>query len=257
MISRDATVLVKPILLMILLIATAGFYQSGQVDSFPIPASAPTSCLPEVDLFPVPVSDATSLFPSVDDSFLEVPFMEDFTFHFYGTEYSSIFLNTNGGFTFGSGNDDVDPAARDVGAPGVAVFWGDMNAAEADTLPDQMVYQQCSDRFVIRYTQFQDLGEATWNNTATVTLFSNGTVVVEYGDVLSEDILIGVFDGTHTDDQYLPVQAIYWNYQAVGTGIILFDAFDLGPSHNGEVSNQTITFSPFQPLSVYLPVVRR
>lgn len=209
----------------------------------------PSVALPaSVDLFPIPISSSTTLFPAipnyapVDDSYLEVPFTQGFTFRFYGVTYSSIFLNTNGGFTFGSGNADWSLAASEVTQPGVAVFWGDMNAQEAANRAYQMTYEQFSDRFVIKYTRFQEHDAANYDNTATVTLYSNGDIVIQYGNVLSKEILMGVFNGNHTSDQYLSVQGTYDNYQSYGSGIILFDDSGKGPAHNGELSNQTITF---------------
>ncbi len=114
-----------------------------------------------------------------------------------------------------------------------------------------MVYEQLSDRFVITYTEFQDNDDASWNNTATVTLFSNGTFVVDYGIILSEDILVGVFDGTHIDDRFSEVQSIYPNYQTNGTGIILFDDFGSGPTIDGDLNNKTIIFEVIPEPSTY------
>lgn len=200
-----------------------------------------------VDLFPAPVSSSTTLFPainaqpSVDDSYLEVPFSMGFTFRFFGTTYSSVFLNTNGGLTFGSGNADWSLAASDVSQPGIAVFWGDMHAGATPDRAYQMTYEQFSDRFVVTYTQFQDHDNPAWNNTAIVTLYPAGTIVIQYGSVLSQDILAGVFDGSHRRDQYLSVQNTY-DLAAIGTGVILFDDSGKGPAHNGELSNRTLTF---------------
>lgn len=200
-----------------------------------------------IDLFPVPVSSSTTLFPvltaqpAVDDSYLEVPFSTGFTFKFFGNTYASIFLNTNGGLTFGSGNADWNLAATDVSQPGIAVFWGDMNAGAANTRANQMTYEQFSDRFVATFTQLQDHDNSAWNNTATVTLYPDGTIVIQYGSILSQDILAGVFDGSHSNDQYLPVQSTY-DLATIGTGAILFDDSGQGPAHNGELSNRTLTF---------------
>lgn len=200
-----------------------------------------------VDLFPTPVSSSTTLFPAitaqpaVDDSYLEVPFSMGFTFRFFGITYASIFLNTNGGITFGSGNADWNLAASGVQQPGIAVFWGDMNAGETSTRANQMTCEQFSDRFVISYTQFQDHDNPAWNNSALVTLYPDGTIVIHYGNVLSQDILTGVFDGSHSNDQYLPVQSTY-DLAAIGSGAILFDDSGQGPAHSGELNNQTITF---------------
>lgn len=205
-----------------------------------------TDCAAAVDLFPVPVNAATSPFPSIDDSFLVVPFASGFQFSFFGTSYSFVVLNTNGGMTFGSGNDEWDPAIVDVTQPGIAVFWGDLDAGEYGgvTRANQMKYQVCPDSFIVTYTQMQDNDDDTWNNTATVTLEASGKITIQYGAVLSEDIIVGVFDGTHGDDKYMSVQNSYSGYSTNGTGTVLFDYWGLGPDHAGELSNQTIVFNP-------------
>ena len=77
-----------------------------------------------------------------------------------------------------------------------------------------------------------------------MSLFADGTVTVEYGSVLSEDILVGLFDGTHLSDQYLSVQSSYSGYEALGSGVILFDFHNTATIHAGELNGQTITFSP-------------
>lgn len=199
-----------------------------------------------VDLFPTPVSGSTTLFPeipnyaAVDDSYLEVPFTQGFAFKFFGQTYTSVFLNTNGGLTFGAGNPDWSMAANDVSQPAVAVFWGDMNALYASTRPHQMVYEQFPDRFVVTYMRFQD-HDASVDNTASVSLYADGTIVIQYGNVMSKDILVGVFDGTHRNDQYMPVQDTY-DLASIGTGSILFDDSGRGPAYNGEINNRTATF---------------
>lgn len=208
------------------------------------PSAPAVNCADPMDMFPVPVADANTPFGAVDDASLEVPFPESFTFTFYGTTYSSVFLNTNAGLTFGAGTSNYDVGAAEVAMPGIAVFWGDMDATEygAETRANQFVYRQCEDRFEVTYTDYQDNDEETWNNTATITLYANGTVKIAYGDVASQDILVGIFNGEHTSDQYLSVQDTYTNYPSMGSGIILFDGHGAGPSHAGELSGRTIRF---------------
>lgn len=200
-----------------------------------------------VDLFPTPVGDMTSPFSSVDDDTLAIPFTMGFTFTFYGTAYDTIRLNTNGGFTFGAGDGEFHVAAADIVHPGVAVFWGDMDASEygAESRMHQMRYRQESDRFVIAYSRLQDRGSAAANNTATVTLFVNGTIEIAYGTVLSEDILVGIWDGTHTADTYVSLMATYSGYTSSGTGRILYDDWGPGPTMpTGALDGMTITFTP-------------
>jgi hypothetical protein len=200
-----------------------------------------------VDLFPVPITDASSLFPSVDDAFLNVSFTMDFEFPFYGTSYNSVYLNTNGGLTFGSGNSSYDEASNEVTYPGIAVFWGDMDASayEADTRAHQMTYQQYSDRFVVTYTQFQDNDDVAMNNTATLTLYDDGRIIIQYGAVLSDDILIGVWDGTHTSDIHTDAATMtFTNFDGLGTGVILHDYWNEDASYDGRYNSHTVTFNP-------------
>ena len=203
-------------------------------------------CLDPVNAFPTPVASSTSAFSEIDDDFVSVTFHPSFTFSFFGTDYSSVFLNTNGGMTFGAGYWWYDVAATDVTNPAIAVFWGDMDASAhgADTRAAQMLYRSCADAFTVTYTNYQDNDDPTWNNTATVTLAADGTITIQYGSVTSSDILVGVFDGTHTDDQYVALASSYPGYSTDGTGTILYDYWGAGPGHGNELSSQSITFTP-------------
>ncbi|MFW6067176.1 MAG: hypothetical protein ACOC97_02480 [Myxococcota bacterium] len=210
--------------------------------------AGPTCDDPE-DLFPTPVSDSSTPFDGVDDGELFVSFAMGFQFPFFGETYDSLYLNTNGGLTFAGGAvvSEWDVEATEVDVPAIAVFWGDMDAEgyDADTRPEQMTYQQCDDRFIVTYTMFQDYEAEDLNNTATATLFDDGTIEVEYGTVLSEDILVGVMDGSHADDARpgTPLESHY-DMGDSGTGIILFDDHGSGPTHTGELSESTIRYVP-------------
>jgi hypothetical protein len=95
-----------------------------------------------------------------------------------------------------------------------------------------------------RHLQIQHRTFNDEHNTATVSLLSEGTVHIEYGEVLSENLLVGVFSGTHENDAYLSVRSDYAGYPALGSSIVLFDHYGAGPSHAGELSGQSLTFSP-------------
>jgi hypothetical protein len=230
-----------PLLVLALVALVAGCSSS--------PPPAGDGCGPfgaYVDAFPVPVSDDTSVFDDVDDDALVVPFGAGFTFPFYGGDYDEVYVNTNGGMTFGAGFDSYDVSAADVEAPGIAIFWGDMDAGEyaGETRANQLRWRQSAACFQVAYQQLQDNDSETWVNSATITLYDTGKIVVEYGTVGSEDILVGVFDGTHVDDSY-PALGASFDMSASGTGIILFDYWDAGPDHDGgELTNATITYLP-------------
>ncbi len=203
-------------------------------------------CSATVDAFPLPLNQSTSIFDDTDDGSARVSFASGFQFSFYGVTYDEVYLNTNGGMTFGAGFAEFEPGAADVGIPGIGVFWADLLAVE--DRPRQMYYEACPDRFLVYYRDFHDWDVADWTNTATLTLFADGTVEVQYETVDTEDVLVGVFDGTHSNDQYVAVQASYTDYLS-WTGTILFDAWGAGPGHdNNQLSDQTITFHPGSPL---------
>lgn len=214
---------------------------------------APTGmCDDELDLFPVPVDATTALFEEVDDSNLSVEFTRGFSFPFFGTTYTEMLLGTNGQMVFGPDplelSISLDEVLADIDVPTIAPFWGDLDAgvdAEAAARAMQMTTQQCDDRFVIRYTEYNDHDDETWQNTAVVTLFSDGEIEFAYGTVETEDILVGVFDGTHSADMLVtaPFEASY----AIGasSGVVLFDAFETDAAqHLGELNDLTIRFTP-------------
>ncbi len=198
-----------------------------------------------VDAFPTPVSDATSVFTDVDDDAIQVAFTGGLTFPFYGQDYTSVYVNTNGGLTFGAGEADYDLAAADVTVPAIAVFWGDMDAGEwaADSRANQLRWRQSSSCFQVAYQSLQDNDEETWANSATVTLADDGTITVVYGTVESEDIMVGVFDGSHADDRS-PAVASSYDLGNQGTGVVLFDDFAAVDPHLGELDGRTITYVP-------------
>jgi hypothetical protein len=212
----------------------------------------PGVCDDEVDLFPVPVDDATTLLDFVDDGNLMVTFTRGFSFPFFGTTYDEMLLGTNGQMVFGPDPDELsislDEILADVNVPTIAPFWGDLDAgvdAEATARAMQMTTQQCDDRYVIRYTDYNDHDDETWQNTAVVTLFADGEIEFAYGTVETEDILVGVFDGTHSADMLVtaPFDATY----AIGasSGVVLFDAFVTDATqHLGELNDLTIRFTP-------------
>ena len=179
----------------------------------------------------------------MDDAALEVVFGLGFTFDFYGTTYTSVFLNTNGGLTFGEGSSSWGALLDSLDVPAIGVFWCDHSAEKhgADQRANQMSYQQCADRFVVRYVMLQSWGASDEYDSATVTLLEDGTIVMEFGEVLSDAIFTGVFDGTRADDRHPGLQSTYAYYPNEGTGVTVFDLDD---THSGELSNRTITFYP-------------
>lgn len=204
-----------------------------------------------VDGFPTPVNEVTSPFPGVDDSFLEVNFGSGFTFPFYGVGYTRLFLNTNGGITFFAGSTVFDPdifpdGIRDVPWPTIAPLWGDMHVMRTPDRGDMMRWRQAPHCFQVAYQDIPDFWYElmpTWDNTATVTLHEDGRIVIEYGILGSPNLLIAVFDGTHTDDR-VPAIGTRYDLSELGSGVILYDSFSRALDYDGALNGLTVTFVP-------------
>lgn len=211
-------------------------------------------CEAAVDAFPLPLSAASSIFVDLNDDSVEVVFSAGFVFSFFGVERRSLYLNTNGGITFGQANPDADLAAELITEPTIAPFWSDHDVRQTqgpEERPNQLRYQQCPDRFVVTYRQFQEIETTSTHDSAVVTLLSEGDVLFEYGEVRSGSILSGLFDGTHSADRrpnpggpLASIESSYDGYATRGTGIVLTDHFGAGPSHAGELSSRSVLFRP-------------
>ncbi|MEJ2668013.1 MAG: hypothetical protein P8Z81_13110 [Deinococcales bacterium] len=190
----------------------------------------------------------------IDDSVAQVNFTQGFTFPFFGTTYNSVYINTNGGVTFGAGDNTFAPAATDITEPGIAILWGDMfPGVNGDaSLQDEIDYQQFSDHFVISYTNIEDYNTPpAIENTATLTLYSNGNVTMSYttqntSSTQGSGLLVGVFDGSASG--YLYPSSLLPTYSGFGSGhgVIVYNDNGSGgmTTTTGGLNGTTITFTP-------------
>ena len=165
----------------------------------------------------------------------------DFTFSFYGVDYTELYVGSNGFITFVSGDTDFSESLTEFLAdqPRIAPFWDDLspnNGGTVDATGDV-------NSMVITYTDVPEY-LATGANTVAVTLFANGNITLAYGDCTLADAIVGISPGGDLGNPGLAVdfsaspvqtlpglggQAIY--EQFTGDGV-----FDL--------SNMTISFVP-------------
>lgn len=133
-----------------------------------------------------------------DDDFKQIPFNSGFSFPFYGTTYTSIFVNSDGNLTFVAG--DKDQSARDVtrvltGPPRLAPFFQDMNPSAHGTIN----VLQTATKFTVTWnavTQYQNTGFNS--NTFQVNLFKNGNIEFIYGVIQSREAVVGISPGHST-----------------------------------------------------------
>jgi hypothetical protein len=136
-----------------------------------------------------------------DDSFISVPFGGGFTFTFYGVVYTSVFVNSNGNLTFGSGditfNESV-PAFIN-GPPRIAPLWDDLDPDPFPPLTPgtgggAVFAKQEPDRFVVTWYSVPEFNTGN-TNTMQIVLFNTGVIAFAYDRLDANDGLVGVASG--------------------------------------------------------------
>ncbi len=157
-----------------------------------------------------------------DDDFAEVDL--PFAFPFCGTDYTSVFVGSNGYLTFGVGVVDF-PSVFDLlsGPPRIAGMWDDLDPAAGGTV----TVEEIAGDFVITFDAVPEFGTAN-DNTFAYTLRSDGTYNVDYPNIDALDGLAGRSEGGGaTDPGETDLSAAS---QPIGVGLEnvyeLFDAAD-------------------------------
>lgn len=178
-----------------------------------------------VDGFPIDLGD---------DSFEEVSL--GFTFPFQGATYTSVFVNSNGNLTFGSGDTDFSESVLELlnDQPRIAPLWDDLSPNAGGSVfidPDPGSLT----------VSFQNVPEflASTTNSFDVTLHDDGRIVITYGAVAALDAIVGVSPGGGAADPGETNFSAGGSFSANGVTYEQFtagDAFDL--------SGGTIEFLP-------------
>jgi hypothetical protein len=125
-----------------------------------------------------------------DDNSVEVPL--PFSFPFQGSSFTSVFVNSNGNLTFGSGDSDFSESVAELlnDQPRIAALWDDLSPNNGGTVT---VEQDAGSWTVI----FDSVPEffSTGANSFAITLFADGTVAVDYGAISATDGIAGVTQG--------------------------------------------------------------
>lgn len=129
-----------------------------------------------------------------DDSSELVTF--GFNFPFNGTNYNSVFVNSNGNLTFNSGDSDFSESVPELlnGNPRIAPLWDDLSPNAGGLV----LVKENANSLKVTFSGVPQFFTADSNNFA-VTLSSSGAVTVEYGAV-SADAIAGVTEGGFAAD---------------------------------------------------------
>jgi len=170
-----------------------------------------------------------------DDTSVEVDL--PFTFPYQGSSWTSVWVNSNGSLTFGSGDSDFTESVAELlsDQPRIAPLWDDLSPNNAGTVSVGFG----ASAVTVSYVGVPEF-TTTGSNTFSVTLHSDGTVDVDYGAVSALDAIVGVTQGGGAANPGETNLSAGGPFSAVGTTYEQFtgagDPFDL--------SGAGLTFDP-------------
>lgn len=152
-----------------------------------IPAATPSGyqvCTDTISALPTSIASATLLSLDDDDT-VEVTLSGGKVFPYFGTDYTSLWVNSNGSVGMGSGDTTATASfAAYFSSPRVAAMFIDLDPSDGGTVHRQ----QFSDRFVVTFTNVPEWFQ-TDATTMQTELFFDGTIRLSY---LSMDADFGI-----------------------------------------------------------------
>ena len=159
-----------------------------------------------------------------------------FSFPYQGQSWSSVFVNANGNLTFGSGSTDFTESAAELlsGTPRIAALWDDLSPQEGE------VFVQADDSsLTVNYVNVPEF-LADEVNSFSITLFADGRVAINYGDIAALDGLAGLSQGGGATSSGETDLSAATALPATGTTYELFT----GATDPVDLDNETLTFEP-------------
>ena len=125
-----------------------------------------------------------------DDDSAEVDI--GFEFPFQGEVYTSVFVNSNGNLTFGSGDTDFSESTAELlnDQPRIAALWDDLSPNQGGTI----LVDGDADSFSVMFSNVPEFLGGN-SNTFTVTLTPDGGISVVYGVIDATDGIAGISAG--------------------------------------------------------------
>ncbi len=130
-----------------------------------------------------------------DDDAIEVPL--PFTFNLCGTDYTSVWIGSNGFVTFGLPNTDFSESVADLlaGPARIAVLWDDLNPAAGGNITAEPVGAD----FVITWDGVPEYATGD-SNTFSLTLRPDNSFSMDYPSFDLTDGLVGRAKGSGLDN---------------------------------------------------------
>lgn len=158
-----------------------------------------------------------------------------FSFPFNGGSYSSVFVNSNGSLSFGSGDSDFSESVAEFlsGPPRIAPLWDDLSPNNGGSVSVEFGAGSATVIFD-SVPEFFNTGA----NTFMVTLRDDGSYTIEYGAVSAGDGLAGTTEGGGAADPGETDLSAAGALSASGTTYEHFSSLD------NDLSGTTLDFTP-------------
>ncbi|MFJ3520120.1 MULTISPECIES: hypothetical protein [unclassified Streptomyces] len=139
---------------------------------------------------PVPARAAVPL-PLSDDSTVQVSL--PFTFRICGQAYTSVWVNSNGNLTFGSGDTNFVESTPQFlnGQPRIAGLWDDLNPEAGGTVS----YTSTQNEFTVAFENVPEFFNSGSNTFSMTLRRSSNQIDLKYGGLTAQDGIAGVSCG--------------------------------------------------------------
>jgi C1A family cysteine protease len=186
---------------------------------------------------PTPPPAETTLALGDDDS-AAIPI--GFSFPFFGKSYSTVYVNSDGNLSFGSGDSSSQNRDKNrflTGVPRIAALYRDLDPSVGGSVS----YQTQGDTLTIHYQAVRLYGSSLVSSV-TIALHENGLIELSYGQVAMGSYIVGVSKGGSGNSG--SEQALSSLGQPVGFGgaATVFQVF--GNAAPFDLGGKTIAFSP-------------
>mmetsp|Transcript_43899 Transcript_43899/g.113668 ORF Transcript_43899/g.113668 Transcript_43899/m.113668 type:complete len:757 (-) Transcript_43899:159-2429(-) len=151
------------------------------------------SCSAPSAAFPVDPAGGDTV-DLIDDNSVEVAFEDGFVFPFFGQEYPSVWVGSNGYLTFGASDTTSFPDLENHYAlPRVAALFTDLDPSDGG----RVSVKQTADAVAVTYRNIKAYGgQGGGTNTFQVVLSASGEVTVVYKDLdPKRDAIVGLSSG--------------------------------------------------------------
>jgi hypothetical protein len=142
---------------------------------------------------------------SLDDTqSVELISQGGFSFDFYGINYTSMWVSSNGTITFGAGDTDSVPGADDFfDHPRIAPFYDDLDPRAGGTI----YVDEYNTHVVVTYEDIEDYTDGS-PNTFQVVLHDDGTIDLHYLDCQHTEAMVGLGNGGQAGTAPAPIDFV-------------------------------------------------